>query len=71
MSHGLQGEGWGIMWDNCWIALASENQNGGEKGEEEDDEELEEENKRVMKSISVLTRTISPAPTATPLPPPA
>ncbi|XP_019950195.1 transmembrane and ubiquitin-like domain-containing protein 2 [Paralichthys olivaceus] len=38
--------------------------------EEEDDEELEEENKRVMKSISVLTRTISPAPTATPLPPP-
>ena len=31
MSHGPQGEGWGIMWDNCWIALASENQKGGEK----------------------------------------
>lgn len=32
MSHGSQGEGWGIMWDNRWIAWASENQKGGKRG---------------------------------------
>lgn len=32
MSHGQQCEGWGIMWDNCWIALASENQRRGKEG---------------------------------------
>ncbi|KAK5916704.1 hypothetical protein CgunFtcFv8_011660 [Champsocephalus gunnari] len=36
MSHGPQGEGWGIMWDNCWIALASANQKGGKEEEGED-----------------------------------
>lgn len=31
MSHGPRGEVWGIMWDNCWIALASGNQKGGKR----------------------------------------
>ena len=31
MSHGQQGEGWGIMWDNCWAA--SEIQKGGKRGQ--------------------------------------
>lgn len=31
MSHGPQGAGWEIMWDSCWIALASEKQRGGEE----------------------------------------
>lgn len=24
-------KGWGIMWDNCWIALASDNPKGGKE----------------------------------------
>ena len=36
MSHGPQGEGRGIMWDNCWIALASANQKGGKEEEGKD-----------------------------------
>lgn len=31
MSHGQQCEDWGIMRDNCWIALASENQTRGKE----------------------------------------
>lgn len=38
MSHGLQGKGWEIMWDNCWIALASGNQKGLEKEVDEEGE---------------------------------
>lgn len=32
MSHGPQGEGWEIMWDNCWILLVSRSQTGGRWG---------------------------------------
>ena len=62
MSHGPQGEGWRIMWDNCWIALASESQKGREreedKGEEEDREE-EENDRRIQQGPARWVRQLT------------
>lgn len=40
---------WEIMWDNCWIALASGNQKGGG---EKDVEEEEGEDQRIQRALS-------------------